>query len=143
MNSDVLLIEDALFMTWRAPFKQVWCSVVCTKLGFYIVPKKTVGMYVLFDVIRTHPLFEDGSIVDGLNKLISDSDSVQQLDESLKDLLGNDEIYIYSYSDAKSVRIKGLFGKKTLMWRQPKNWASFNPKSSAEGKKLKEFYPNF
>jgi len=43
---------------------------------------------------------------------------------------------------AKSSKIKGFLGKKTLTYRKGAGWASFSPRSKADGKALVEFYPN-
>ena len=139
-NSECLLVEDALAMNSRMPMKQIYSCVVCTKNFFFVVPTKTIGMFVIFDTIKNHAFFEGLSIPDGLKKMINEAASVSELEDKMKELLNNDDKYVYDLSEAKSTKIKGFLGKKTYMYRKPKSWASFSPKSKAEGKLLAEFY---
>ncbi|MBD3636670.1 MAG: hypothetical protein HUJ25_04955 [Crocinitomicaceae bacterium] len=139
-SSECLLVEDALAMNSHMPMKQVHSCVVCTKNFYFVVPTKTVGMFVLFDTIKNHAFFEGLSIQDGLKKLISETSSVDELESKLKELLENNDKYIFDLSEAKSTKIKGFLGKKTFMYRRSKSWASFSPKTKAAGKLLADFY---
>lgn len=140
---DRLLIEDALAMNSRMPMKQIYSCVVCTKDYFFVVPTKTIGMFVIFDTIKNHAFFEGASIPEGLKKLMAETESVTDLENKMKELLNNDDKYVYQLSEAKSVKIKGFLGKKTLTYRLPKQWASFSPKKGAVGKELAAFYPEY
>jgi hypothetical protein len=142
-HSDRLLIEEALGMNSKMPMKQIYSCVLCTKDYFFIVPTKTVGMFVIFDTIKNHSFFEGLSIQEGLKKMTQETESVSDLQDKMKELLNNDDKYIFDLNEAKSVKIKGFLGKKTLTYRLPRSWASFSPKSKAEGKALAEFYPNY
>ncbi|MEZ4921773.1 MAG: hypothetical protein R2780_01260 [Crocinitomicaceae bacterium] len=140
---DRLFIEDALAMNSKMPMKQIYSCVVCTYNYFFIVPTKTIGMFIIFDTIKNHSFFEGISIQEGLKKLVHEARDVKELEDKLKDLLNNDEKYIYDLNLASSKKIKGFIGKKTFMYRMPKSWASFSPRSKAEGKELAAFYSNY
>lgn len=139
-SSECLLIEDALAMNSKMPMKQIFSCVVCTKKFYFVVPTKTIGMFVIFDTIKNHAFFEGLSIPEGLKKLINEAASVSELENKLKELLQNDDKYIFDLSEAKSTKIKSFLGKKTYMYRKSKSWASFSPKTKADGKALVEFY---
>lgn len=139
---DRLLIDDALAMNSKMPMKQIYSCIVCTKDYFFVVPTKTIGMFVIFDTIKNHAFFEGLSIPDGLKKMMSEIQSVTELEDKLKELLNNDEKYIYQLSEAKSLNIKSFLGKKTFMYRMPRSWSSFSPKKKAAGKELVAFYDN-
>jgi len=142
-GTDCLLIEDAMSMHSKMPMKQIYSCVVCTKDKFYIVPTKSVGMFVIFNTIKNHAFFEGMTIPQGLNKMISETETAEELDTKLSELLENNENYIHTLADAKSVKIKGFLGKKTLTMRQGGTWASFSPKKKQAGKDLAAFYPNY
>lgn len=141
-NSEALIIEEAMAVNSKMPMKQIYSTVLCTKNYFFVVPTKTVGMFVIFDTIKNHKHFEGLTISEGIKKMMNESETVADLEEKMKDLLENNENYIYDLNEAKSTKIKGFLGKKTFMYRKPKSWSSFSPKSKAEGKALAEFYPN-
>jgi hypothetical protein len=139
-NGEVLLIEDALAMNSKMPLKQIYSCVLCTKDYFFVIPTKSVGMFVIFETVKNHSHFEGLTIYEGLKKLQNDAKDVADLEAKTKDLLENDEKYIFELSQATKLKISGFLGKKTLMYRKGKSWGSFNPKSKAEGKKMAEFY---
>lgn len=141
-ESDYLLIEDAMSMTSKAPMKQIYSCVVCTNDYFFVVPTKSVGMYIIFDSIKNHSFFDGLSVLEGLKKLTKEAENVQALESQLIELLENDPKYVYKLSEAASNKIKGFLGKKTFMYRRPTktSWGSFSPKSKAEGKALAAFY---
>jgi hypothetical protein len=141
-NSSCLLIEDALAMNSKMPMKQIYSCIVCTKNYFFVVPTKTIGMFVIFNTIKENALFENLSIQEGLKNLIEDADNVEAIESKLITLLEDDENYIFNLSEAKSTKIKSFLGKKTYMYRKPKSWSSFSPKSSKVGKSLVAFYAN-
>ncbi len=140
-NGELLFIEDALAMNSKMPMKQIYSCVMCTKDYFFVVPTKSIGMFVIFDTIKNHSHFDGLTIYEGLKKLQNEATDVKDLESKLKELLDNDEKYIYELAQATKLKISGFLGKKTLMYRKGKSWASFNPKSKAEGKKMAEFYP--
>lgn len=139
-SSEVLLIEEAMAMHSKMPMKQIYCCVVCTKDYYFVVPTKSVGMFVLFNTIKNHAFFDGMTIPQGLRKLIDEAENVAEVENRMKELLENDEKYIFKLSDATKLKISGFLGKKTLQFRLGKSWSSFSPKSKANGKLLKEFY---
>ncbi|UKN01221.1 hypothetical protein K6119_15940 [Paracrocinitomix mangrovi] len=142
-NHECLLITDALAMNSKMPMKQIHSCIVCTPNYFFIVPTKTVGVFVIFDTIKNHSFFEGQTIPQGLKTLINNTEKLSDLENQMKEILNQDAKYIFDLSEATSKKIKGFLGKKTLQIREGKSWVSFSPKSKAEGKALAEFYPNF
>lgn len=139
-SSEVLLIENAMAMHSKMPMKQIYSCIVCTKDYYFVVPTKSVGMFVLFNTIKNHAFFEGMTIQEGLKKLIQEAETAQEVESKMKELLEEDEKYIFQLSEATKLKISGFLGKKTLMFRLGKSWSSFSPKSKADGKALKEFY---
>ena len=139
-NGEILLVEEALAMNSKMPMKQIYSCIVCTKDYFFIVPTKSVGMFVIFNTIKNHQHFEGLGIYEGLKKMIKEAENVGDLENQLKNLLENDEKYIHKLEEATKLKISGFLGKKTLTCRKGKSWASFSPKSKAGGKELTAFY---
>lgn len=139
-NGELLLVEEALAMNSKMPMKQIYSCVVCTKNYFFVIPTKSIGMFVIFNTIKNHAHFDGLSIYEGLKKMIKESENIEDLEVNLAGLMENDEKYIFKLEDATKLKISGFLGKKTLMYRKGKSWASFSPKSKAGGKELAEFY---
>ncbi len=139
-QNDCLLIKDAMAMNSKMPMKQIYSSIVCTRNYFFVIPTKSVGTFVIFNTVKDHSFFDGLSIPEGLSRMISETEEVVVLEDKLKELLENNESYIFDFSEAKKWNIKGFLGKKTLTFRKGMGWASFSPKSKAEGKLLAAFY---
>ena len=104
-NDEVLLIEDALAMNSKMPLKQIYSCVLCTKNYFFVIPTKSVGMFVIFEAVKNHSYFEGLTIYEGLKKLQNDATDVADLEAKAKDLLENDEKYIFELSQATKLKI--------------------------------------
>ena len=141
-SNEVLLIEEALAMHSAMPMKQIHSAVICTKDYYFVIPTKSIGMFVIFNTIKDHSFFDGLSIPEGLRKTINEAENVSDLENKIKDLLENNDKYIFKLSEAKSVKIKSFLGKKTLMYRKPKSWASFGPKKKPDNQALVAFYPD-
>lgn len=141
-RSEALIIEDALAMNSRMPMKQIHSCVLCTKNYYFVIPKKTIGVFVIFDTIKNHSHFEGLTIPEGIRKMMNESENIEELETKMSELLQNDDKYIFKLEDAKSTKIKSFLGKKTYMYRKPKSWSSFGPKSKDDGKALLDFYGN-
>ena len=139
-KGDFLLFENALALNSKMPMKQIYSCILCTKNYFFVVPTKSIGMFVIFNTIKNHSYFESLSIYDGLKKIQSEATGISDLENKMKEVLENDEKYIFELAQATKLKTSGFIGKKTLMFRKGKSYASFSPKSKAEGKKLVEFY---
>jgi hypothetical protein len=137
---DYLLIENALTMHSKSPLTQIYSCVICTKNHFFVVPTKSVGTFVIFNTIKDHAFFQGMTILEGLKKLITETEKVEELEVKLSQILESNDNYVYMLSEAKSLKIKSFLGKKTFMYRKGKSWASFNPKSKDEGKAMATFY---
>lgn len=140
-REDYLLIEDALVMSSKQLGKQVWSASVMTPNFIFVVPKKAVGMYGIVYTVQNHDFFQGVAIEEGLKRFISEISSVDELESKMKQLLENDERYVFPISNAKTIKVKGFFGKKTLMYRvSARTYVGINPKSKKEGLAMSEWY---
>lgn len=138
--SNTLLIKEVQAMTSKSPLTQMQAAAVCTSNKFFIIPKKSTGMYLIFDVIKKHAFFEGMSIDEGLEKIVNDNPNATDLEAKLSELLENNEKYIYDINAATKKSVKGFLGKKTLTVRHGKSWGSITPKSKQDGKEMASFY---
>lgn len=140
-TKDYLLIEDALMMSSKQLGKQVYSASVMTPNYIFVVPKKAVGMFLVVNTIQTHDFFQGVAIEEGLKKLIASTSNVDELEAKMKELLENDERYVFPISEAKTIKVKGFFGKKTLMYRvNARTYTGVNPKTKKEGLAMSEWY---
>lgn len=140
-NTDYVFYESGLMMNSKQPMKQVDVCVVSTKDYIFYVPKKTVGMFVVLNTIKTHKLFEGKSIEQGVADLIAQAETVADLEKSMMALLEDDEKYVHKISDKKSFKFKGFLGKHTLrMSTGGTNWSSIMAKGKGKSKEFRAFH---
>ena len=139
-SSECLLITEALGINANSPLNRIHSCIVCTKDYYFVVPTKSIGTFIIFDTIKNHSFFDGMSIQEGLKQMINDATDVHELEDKIKDLLENNENYIYKLSEAKGLKLKSFLGKKTMMYKRGFGWGNFSPKSKDEGKLLVEFY---
>jgi hypothetical protein len=137
-DKDYVFYEQSLVMMSKQPLSRSNATVVGTKNYIFLVPTKTIGMFLVLDTIKTHSFFQGVSIPQGVQKLIESSETVNDLEESLKALLQNDDKYVYHLPEWPSFKFKGFLGKHTL--RISKGGLGANTSVMVEGKGLsKEF----
>jgi hypothetical protein len=68
-----------MMMTSRSPLKKVDVCLVGTRNYLFAVPMKTVGMYVMLTTFKTHQFFQDVSIPEGVQRVIQNAQSVEEL----------------------------------------------------------------
>lgn len=137
-NQDYVFYVDSFVMMSKQPMSRSNAAVVGTKNYIFLIPTKTVGMFLILDTIKTHSFFQGVSIPQGVQKLIESATSVEELEESLKALLQNDEKYVYRLSEWPTFKFRGFFGKHTL--RISKGGFGATSSIMVEGKGLsKEF----
>lgn len=140
-NQDYVFYEGGMMMSSRQPMKQVDVAVVGTKNYLFFVPKKTVGLFLVVNTIKTHQFFAGVSIEEGVRKLISESSSVNELERSMIALLEDDEKYVHELGIQKSFKFRGFLGKHTLrMSLGGTNWASVMAKGKGKSKEMRTFY---
>ena len=140
-KKDYLFYESGMLMNSKQPMKNADAAVVSTKDYVFFIPKQTTGMFVVLQTITTHQLFAGKSIVEGVKGLIEKAASLEELEESFKSLLENDEKYVHRIADKKSFKFKGFLGKHTLrMSTGGSNWSSIMPKCKGNGKEFRQFY---
>ena len=139
-NQDYVVYDSGLMMNSKQPMQNVDVCLVSTKDYVFYIPKKSVGMFVVLNTIKTHQFFEGLTIEQGVRNLISKSESVADLEKSLTALLEDDEKYVHKIADKKSFKFRGFLGKHTLrMSTGGTNWSSV----MANGKGLSKAFRTF
>jgi hypothetical protein len=140
-NQDYVYYESGLMLNSKQPMKNIDVCLVSTKDYVFYVPKKTVGMFVVLNTIKTHQYFEGVSIEEGVKNLISKAESTEGLEKSMIALLEDDEKYVHKISDKKSFKFKGFLGNHTLrMSTGGTNWSSVLAKKKANSKLFRNFH---
>ncbi|MES2587818.1 MAG: hypothetical protein V4622_02490 [Bacteroidota bacterium] len=140
-NQDYVMYDAGMVMNSKQPMKQVDVCVVGTKNYVFYVPKKTVGLYYLFNSIKTHQFFDGVSIEDGIKKLIAQSETAEDLEKSMIALVEDDEKCVHEIKLQKSFKFRGFLGKHTLrMSTGGLNWSSVSPMGKGKSKAMRTFY---
>lgn len=140
-KQDYLIYDSAFVMNSKQPMKQIDVCAVCTKNYIFYIPKKTVGLFLLFNTIRNHSYFNGVSVEAGVRRLVQDAPSVEELEKSLIALVEGDEKCVHKISDQSSFKFRGFLGKHTLrMATALTNWSSISPNGRGNSKEMRAFY---
>ena len=82
-NQDYVYYDSGLMLNSKQPMKQIDVCLVSTKDYVFYIPKKSVGMFLVLNTIKTHQYFDGVSIEEGVKKIISESATLQDLEKSL------------------------------------------------------------
>ena len=140
-DQDYTYYESGLMLNSKQPMKNVDVCLVSTKDYVFYIPKKTVGMFVVLNTIKTHKYFDGVSIEEGVKNLIDKAESVSALETGLIALLEDDEKYVHKITDKKSFKFRGFLGKHTLrMSTGGANWSSVMAKGKGNSKEFRTFH---
>lgn len=137
---DYVYCELGLLMDSKNPLQRVDAVVVATKEYLFFIPQKSTGMFLLFDVIRNHRLFENCTIPEGVQKILNEANAIQEVEKTLIELLDNDSKYIHELTTKNSVIVKSMLGSTTVRMPMGKmKYSSITVKNKKGGKELKTF----
>ena len=140
-NQDYVYYEMGAMQTIKSPMKHFDVCIVGTKKYIFVIPIKSVGFFMILNTIKTHQLFDGVSIPEGVKKLIDQSNTVAELEESMCALLEDNDLYIYDLENLHSFKFRGFLGRHTLrMARSKMHWAAVGPKKKADSKEMRTFY---
>jgi hypothetical protein len=142
-NQNYIFNPEALMMNAKSPMKQIEVCLVATKNYVFYIPVKTTSLFFFFDLIKKHKLFDGVSIEEGVQNLIKNSPTVEQLEQNFIALLEGNEKYVSKISEQSLFKFQSFLGKKTLRMKNSfSDWSSVTLKSKAKGKELLAFYEN-
>lgn len=141
-NKDYVFYEDSGVMNSKQPMTILNATVVGTKNYVFFIPTKTTGLFLILDTIKNHSYFQGISIPEGVKKLIDHSNTIADLEESLKALLQEDEKYVHFIPEWPSFKFKGFLGNHTLRLGKGGTgaWSSVTVKGKGKSKEFRIFY---
>jgi hypothetical protein len=141
-DKDYVFYEDSGVMNSKQPMKISNATVVGTKNYVFFIPTKTIGLFLVLDTIKNHSYFQGISIPEGVKQLIANSNSVNDLEESLKALLQEDEKYVHFIPEWPSFKFKGFLGKHTLRLGKGGTgaWSSVTVNGKGNSKQFRTYY---
>ncbi len=140
-NANYVHYHDALVMTSKSPTTRIDACVVSTKDYVFLVPKKSTGEFILLETTKKHNFFNGVPVQDGVAKMVQGASSVEELENSFKELLENDDKYVHKVADKKSFKFRGFLGKHTLrMSTGGMNWTSAMPTGKGVSKEFRAFH---
>ncbi len=138
---DYTMCSEAGIMNSRNPFKTTNGAVVGTKKYLFFIPVQSTAVYPLFTSMKTHDLFQGVSVQEGLVRLIRNSNSVDELENSLCQLLENNEQCVHVLSDWPTFKFSGLFTKNNLrLIKSRKSWSATILKEKGKAQEFRTFY---
>ncbi len=140
-GQEYLFYKKGTMMTIKSPMKNFTVCTVATKNYVFLIPIKSMGTFLIVTTFKNHEFFDGVSVEEGVEKLISNSDTVEALENSLINLLDGDEKYVYKIDEMSSFKFKGFLGKHTLrMARGKMHWASISPTGKGLSKEMRAYY---
>ena len=140
-GQDYLFYEKGAMMSSKSPLKNYTVCTVCTKKYVFLIPIKSMGNFLIVNTFKNHQFFDGVGVVEGVQKLIENSDSAEALENSLIALLEEDEKYVHEVSSMSSFKFKGFLGRHTLrMARSKMKWASISPAGKGNSKEMRSYY---
>lgn len=139
-NQNYFYCDQALVMTSKAMMQTINACIVSTKDYVFIVPQKTVGLFVVINTIKTHQLFSGTSVAQGTENLVKSCRNVEELENAMKNLLEEKEIYVYKVSELTSFKFRGFLGKHTVRMAKGASWTSISPSPKAASKAFRTFH---
>lgn len=140
-STELFFCDSAMMMTSKSPLQRLDVCIVATQNYVFAVPMKSVGMYLVLTTIKTHNLFQDVNIPEGVKRLITSANTIGDVENSMKNLLENNDLYIYPVQGNSSFKFRGFLGKHTLrIGIDRMRWASFGPSKGAVSKLFRKFY---
>ena len=140
-KQDYVVYDSGMMMNSKQPMQNVDVCLVSTKDYIFYVPKKSVGMFVILNTIKTHQFFDGVTIEEGVKRLIEKSENTQDLEKSMTALLEDDEKYVHKIADKKSFKFRGFLGKHTLrMSTGGANWSSVMAQGKGNSKEFRAFH---
>lgn len=140
-GQDYVFYQSGGMMSSKQPMKQVDACVISTKNYVFFVPKKSVGFFVVLNTIKTHQYFDGVSVEQGVERLISNANTVDELEKSFTALLEDDEKYVHRIADQKSFKFKGFLGKHTVrMSTGGTNWTAVSVNGKGKSKEFRAYH---
>jgi hypothetical protein len=140
-NTDFAICENATFMNAKAPTSITKGVCVGTRNYIFYIPTQTVGFFPMLQTFRNHRVFEGVSVLEGIMNLINHAESVQQLEESLIELLENNVKYVHEIASFNTFVISGLFVKNNLrLIRSRFDFYACVLKPKTAAKEFRDFY---
>lgn len=140
-GKEYVFYREGLLMSSKQPMKNVDVSVVSTPNYIFFVPIKSVGLFLIVNTITTHQYFQDVSVPDGVQRLVEEATSQEDLEKSFIALLEDDEKYVHKIADKKKFKFNGFLGKHTLrMSTGGGNWTSIMPKGKGTSKEFRAYH---
>lgn len=128
-------------MSSESPLKQYDGVFIGTKNYVFIIPKKSVGFYYFVTTFKSHAYFKDYSVEEGCSKLISEINTVEELENTFVELLENDSKYVHLLSEKAWVKLNKFFSTFNFRFGKSKmNWSATVIKGKDKGNELKAFY---
>jgi hypothetical protein len=135
---DYVAYYNVNFYDKRHPTSLFKAHVLATKKCVFVFPQESHGEYFFFEVKSTYDIFDGTPAREMIEKLVSKSDTTEDLENAVKKLLNQNEQYVHQLSDKRICNFRGFLGKYTLTMSYGKN-KHVGIMVSGKGKEFKNF----
>jgi len=118
---DYVTYQNVHFTDRLQPLEHFKVDILATKKCVFIFPKELRGAYVFIQVLSEYDIFEGTPVQEASDKIIKKSNTVEELEESLKKLLNNNEKYVHILKDKRMCKFGSFLGKHTMSISYGKN----------------------
>lgn len=142
-DQDYVVYDETFVATSKQPMKHSYATLVATKNKLFLVPTKTIGLFLILDTIKTHSFFQGVPISEGVRKIIASANTIEELEDSFSALLQDDPKYVYVLEEWPIFKFQSFLGKHTLRLAKggfPASWTAIGVKGRALSKQFRTFY---
>lgn len=138
---DYLFFDDVKMLTSKSALKQYEAVMLATKNYVFVIPKQTVGFYMILQTFTNHRYFANSSVVEGCQKLISEASSLSELEQTFIELLENDDKLVSKLSEIKQLKLNKWFSTFNFrMIRGNLGYTAVVVKGKEKGNLIKSFF---
>ncbi|MCU0432106.1 MAG: hypothetical protein MUC87_01475 [Bacteroidia bacterium] len=140
-GKDYLYFPTIKMMSSIAPLTQIDGVLIGTPNFVFLIPWQSSTNYLFVATFKTHRFFVNSNVAEGCANLISEAQSVQELENSFIHLLEDDPKYVHKLDSKEWFRLNKWF--KTYNFRFGKgklSWSAFIVKGHDAGKAIRAFY---
>jgi len=139
---DYELASLALQMDARNPFEKINVGMVMTKNWVFTIPIESKAGFGLHTASNAFNVFNGVPMEEGITNLAASAGTVENMENQLKEMLGDNPKWCYEIPDLKFVKFASLLGKQTVQLARKTKMerVNINFKQKVEGKAVRAFH---
>jgi len=139
---DYELASLAIQMDARNPFEKINVGMVVTKKWVFTIPIESKAGFGIHSASNAFNVFNGVPMEDGINNLAAGAGTVENFENQLKEMLGDNPKWCYEIPELKFVKFTSMLGKQGVQLARKTKMERVNIsfKQKVEGKALRAFH---